>query len=184
MKPSRSDFTFPQERTTVKCVVLVFSRCPFRHHLRSSNRSQSRWGRSRRHELRQYHVQTIGCYHSMRLSLSQERTTMKRMLLVISAAVLFVTTLIVPTAAKADGGPGGTGCGKTMCKPQLPFVTTFAVPTAARADGGVGGTGCGNTICKPQVPFVTTFVVPTAASTDGGPGGTGCGTTMCKPHSL
>ena len=43
---------------------------------------------------------------------------MKRLLLVLGAAVLFVNTLIIPTAVKADGGGGGTtGCGKTLCKP-------------------------------------------------------------------
>lgn len=41
---------------------------------------------------------------------------MKRMLLVVSAAVLFVATLAVPTAVLADGGKNG-GCGTTTCKP-------------------------------------------------------------------
>lgn len=42
---------------------------------------------------------------------------MKRMLLVVAAVVLFVNTLVVPTAVKADGGVGSTGCGNTICKP-------------------------------------------------------------------
>lgn len=45
---------------------------------------------------------------------------MKRVLLVLSAAVLFVSTLVTPSlASKMDGGSGGTtGCGgHTVCKP-------------------------------------------------------------------
>jgi hypothetical protein len=42
---------------------------------------------------------------------------MKRTLLVLGAAVLFLSTLVVPTTVKADGGPGSTSCGNTMCKP-------------------------------------------------------------------
>jgi hypothetical protein len=43
---------------------------------------------------------------------------MKRMLLVLGAAVLFVSTLAIPTALHADGGGnGGTTCGNTVCKP-------------------------------------------------------------------
>jgi hypothetical protein len=42
---------------------------------------------------------------------------MKRILLVLGAAVLFVSTLVIPTAVKADGGPTSTGCGTTLCKP-------------------------------------------------------------------
>jgi len=41
----------------------------------------------------------------------------KRVLLVLSAAVLFISTLVVPTAVLADGGTGGTSCGQTLCKP-------------------------------------------------------------------
>ena len=76
---------------------------------------------------------------------------MKRVLLVLSAAVLFVTTFALPTAARADGGgSNGTNCGATMCKPQAPFVTTLAMPTATKADGGgSNGTNCGKTMCKP-----------------------------------
>ena len=43
---------------------------------------------------------------------------MKRVLLVLGAAVLFVSTLVTPTVVRADGGNGtGTGCGGKMCKP-------------------------------------------------------------------
>jgi hypothetical protein len=42
---------------------------------------------------------------------------MKRILLILGAAVLFASTLVVPTAVKADGGPGTTNCGTTLCKP-------------------------------------------------------------------
>jgi hypothetical protein len=42
---------------------------------------------------------------------------MKRMLLVLGAAILFLNTLVIPTVAKADGGGTGTGCGGTVCKP-------------------------------------------------------------------
>jgi len=41
----------------------------------------------------------------------------KRALLFLAAAVLFVNTLIIPTVAHADGGGGGGDCGKTICKP-------------------------------------------------------------------
>ena len=41
---------------------------------------------------------------------------MKRVLLVLAAAVLFLNTLVVPTVAHADG-VGGTSCGGTICKP-------------------------------------------------------------------
>jgi hypothetical protein len=41
----------------------------------------------------------------------------KRMLLVVGAAVLFFNTLVVPTAVRADGGSTSTNCGKTLCKP-------------------------------------------------------------------
>jgi len=43
---------------------------------------------------------------------------MKRTLLILAAAVLFVNTLVVPTVVRADGGGnGGTNCGATLCKP-------------------------------------------------------------------
>jgi hypothetical protein len=43
----------------------------------------------------------------------------KRVLLVVAAALMFVNTLVVPTVAHADGGAGGTSCGggNGMCKP-------------------------------------------------------------------
>jgi hypothetical protein len=58
----------------------------------------------------------------MKLSLSdshllKENTIVKRMLLVVAAAILFVNTLVVPTAVKADGGGTSTSCGRTLCKP-------------------------------------------------------------------
>lgn len=42
---------------------------------------------------------------------------MKRMLLVLGVAVLFLNTLVVPTVVRADGSPTNTNCGKTLCKP-------------------------------------------------------------------
>jgi len=43
---------------------------------------------------------------------------MKRALLVLGAAVLFLNTFVVPTIAHADGGAGSTGCQSgTLCKP-------------------------------------------------------------------
>ncbi len=42
---------------------------------------------------------------------------MKRALLVVAAALMFLSTLTVPTVAHADGGAGGTSCGGGMCKP-------------------------------------------------------------------
>jgi hypothetical protein len=43
----------------------------------------------------------------------------KRMLLVVAAAVLLLNTLVVPTLAHADGGTGNTGqcSGASACKP-------------------------------------------------------------------
>jgi hypothetical protein len=43
----------------------------------------------------------------------------KRVLLVLATAVLFLNTLVTPTPARADGGGTGTGCqGSTeLCKP-------------------------------------------------------------------
>jgi len=43
---------------------------------------------------------------------------MKRIVLVVAAAVLFVSTLVVPTVVRADGGATSTSCGNTLCKPQ------------------------------------------------------------------
>ena len=42
---------------------------------------------------------------------------MKRVLLVLGAAILFVNTLVIPTAVRADGGGTTTGCGTKLCKP-------------------------------------------------------------------
>jgi hypothetical protein len=41
----------------------------------------------------------------------------KRALLAIAAALLFVNTFVMPTIAHADGIPGGTSFGGGMCKP-------------------------------------------------------------------
>jgi hypothetical protein len=41
----------------------------------------------------------------------------KRVLLTLGAAVLFLTTLVTPTLVKADGGGTNTGCNGGMCKP-------------------------------------------------------------------
>lgn len=50
-------------------------------------------------------------------SQSQEITNVKHILLVLGAAVLFLNTLVIPTAAYADGGSTSTNCGKILCKP-------------------------------------------------------------------
>ncbi|HEY3974294.1 MAG TPA: hypothetical protein VGM18_14915 [Candidatus Sulfotelmatobacter sp.] len=42
---------------------------------------------------------------------------MKRILLMLGAAVLLLNTLVIPTAVRADGGAGTTNCGNTLCKP-------------------------------------------------------------------
>ncbi len=46
---------------------------------------------------------------------------MKRTLLVFSAAILFLSSLAIPTVVRADGGTGGGGgqncSGGTVCKP-------------------------------------------------------------------
>lgn len=42
---------------------------------------------------------------------------MKRALLFLAAAVLFLNTLVIPTPAHADGGGGGNSCGGVICKP-------------------------------------------------------------------
>jgi hypothetical protein len=42
----------------------------------------------------------------------------KRALLVVAAALMFLNTLVIPTVAHADGGTGTTNCGgSTVCKP-------------------------------------------------------------------
>ena len=47
---------------------------------------------------------------------NKEKTPMKRMLLVLATAVLFLNTVVVPTLAHADG-VGTTNCNGKMCKP-------------------------------------------------------------------
>ena len=42
---------------------------------------------------------------------------MKRALLVVATAVIFLSTLVVPTVVRADGGSTTTNCGNTLCKP-------------------------------------------------------------------
>ncbi len=44
---------------------------------------------------------------------------MKRTLLAVAVALMFLNTLVVPTAAHADGGGGSTSCngGNGICKP-------------------------------------------------------------------
>ncbi|HTS34986.1 MAG TPA: hypothetical protein VMH04_04895 [Candidatus Solibacter sp.] len=42
---------------------------------------------------------------------------MKRLLLVLGAALLFVNTLVIPTVVHADGGGTSTNCDGKMCKP-------------------------------------------------------------------
>jgi hypothetical protein len=50
--------------------------------------------------------------------LNKEKTTVKRALLVIATAVLFISTLAVPTVVHADGGGDGSNCsGNGPCKP-------------------------------------------------------------------
>jgi len=41
---------------------------------------------------------------------------MKRMLLVLAAAVFFLNAVVIPNVARADG-PGTTNCNGTICKP-------------------------------------------------------------------
>ena len=42
---------------------------------------------------------------------------MRRVLLVVAAAVLFLNALVIPTVVRADGGATTTNCGKVLCKP-------------------------------------------------------------------
>jgi hypothetical protein len=49
---------------------------------------------------------------------NKEKITVKRILLAVAAAVIFLNTLVIPTILHADGGAGGTSCGgNAMCKP-------------------------------------------------------------------
>lgn len=42
---------------------------------------------------------------------------MRRTLLLVAAAAMFLSTLVIPTIAHADGGAGTTSCNGGMCKP-------------------------------------------------------------------
>lgn len=45
---------------------------------------------------------------------------MKRMLLVLAASVMFLSTFVTPTVVRTDGGSGtsgGCGAGGGLCKP-------------------------------------------------------------------
>jgi hypothetical protein len=46
----------------------------------------------------------------------KEKITVKRALLVVAAALMFLSTLATPTIARADGDPAN-GCGGAICKP-------------------------------------------------------------------
>jgi hypothetical protein len=48
---------------------------------------------------------------------TKEKKPVKRILLILGAAVLFLNALVIPTIARADGGGTGTNCGTTLCKP-------------------------------------------------------------------
>jgi hypothetical protein len=49
---------------------------------------------------------------------NKEKTTVKRSLLLAAAARMFLSTLVIPTVAHADGQGGGGNCsGQTVCKP-------------------------------------------------------------------
>jgi len=41
--------------------------------------------------------------------LDKEKTTVKKVLLMVAAALMFINTLAVPTVAHADGGAGNVG---------------------------------------------------------------------------
>jgi len=47
---------------------------------------------------------------------NKEKNTVKRMMLILAAAVLFLNTVAIPTIANAEG-PGGTSCSGGPCKP-------------------------------------------------------------------
>ena len=55
---------------------------------------------------------------SPRKSPYKEKTTVKKVLLALAAAVILLNTLVVPNVARADG-PGGTNCTGSVgyCKP-------------------------------------------------------------------
>jgi len=48
---------------------------------------------------------------------NKEKTTVKRTLFLLAAAILFLNTFVVPTVARADGQPGGNCSGERACKP-------------------------------------------------------------------
>ena len=50
---------------------------------------------------------------------TRRKTTVKRILLTLAVALMFLNTLVVPTVAHADGGGGSTSCGggNNVCKP-------------------------------------------------------------------
>jgi hypothetical protein len=48
---------------------------------------------------------------------NKEKTIVKRVLLAVAAAVLFLNSFVIPTVAHADGIPQGTNCGGGYCKP-------------------------------------------------------------------
>jgi hypothetical protein len=53
-----------------------------------------------------------------KLAVPKENPIVKRILLVLGAAVLFFNTLVIPTVVRADGGTGTTSCGgNSVCKP-------------------------------------------------------------------
>jgi hypothetical protein len=48
----------------------------------------------------------------------QGEKTVKRILLVVAAALMLLNTLVIPTVVHADGGVGSTSCGgNSICKP-------------------------------------------------------------------
>jgi len=46
-----------------------------------------------------------------------KETIVKRVLLVLGTAVLFMSTFVTPSLALFDGGSTGTNCNGSMCKP-------------------------------------------------------------------
>jgi len=50
---------------------------------------------------------------------TQGENTVKRILLALAVALMFLNTLVIPTVAHADGGGGSTSCGggNGICKP-------------------------------------------------------------------
>jgi len=52
------------------------------------------------------------------ISKQGEKPTVKRILLAVAAALLFVNTFAIPMAHADGGGVGGTNCGgNSVCKP-------------------------------------------------------------------